>query len=120
MPMRDSQVSDDDFGAAARYLNGDTDDDAENAYYDVERIALSVDLISGLVILKRLASGVDERRLSDFGAGFLETFLAARGTENPDLIEDAIKGDRRLIQALRGINSFAISFDLALRLSPLI
>jgi hypothetical protein len=120
MPMHDTQVSDDDFRAAARYVNGDADDEAEDAYYEVERIALSVDLLNGLLILKRLASGVDQRRLNDFGAGFLETFLAARGAENPDLIEDAIKGDRRLIQALRGINSFAIPFDLALRLSPLV
>lgn len=115
--MHETPISDSDFEAAFRYLNGDVDDAAEDAYFEAERIALSADLNEGIRILERLAAGVDEANLDSFGAGFLETFLRARGGEDPARLEEALCGNARLLRALRGVNPVAIPSALAFRLS---
>lgn len=113
------EISDADFADAIRYIDGATDDAAEDAYFEIERIAVS-GVTDGLRILERLAAGVDVYSLGSLGAGLFENFLNARGEDDPAAIEDAIKGNARLLVALRGVRSLAVPFELALRLAPLV
>jgi len=112
-------IADEDFADAIRYINGDNDDAAEDAYYAIEPIALS-NVKTGLRILERLAAGVDDRALGYLGAGMFESFLRTCGAEDPDMIEEAITGNARLLRALRGVRSLAVPFDLAVRLGSLL
>ena len=110
---------DSDIEDAIRYVNGATDDAAEDAYFALEAMALS-DVGEGLRILEAIAAGVDPDALGNFGAGIFESFLGRREPKEFDQVVDTINGNTRLLTALRSVRSLALPSDLALRLAPLL
>lgn len=114
----DTEVSEQEIKDAIRFINGDKDEEAEDAYFALEPVVLS-SVNVGLPLLERLANDVNEFALGYLGAGLLEDFLASRGMDDPELIESAMKRNQRLAIALGGVRSLALPFELVKRLSPI-
>ena len=110
---------DSDIQDAIRYVNGATDEAAEDAYLALEAMALS-HVGEGLRILEAIAAGVDVDALGSFGAGIFESLLGCCEPNEFDQVVDTIVGNTRLLTALRSVRSLALPSDLALRLAPLL
>jgi hypothetical protein len=90
---RESIVND-----AVRYLAGDKDDDAENAYFGITE---GTDPETSWSLLSQVATRSSEvADASDIGAGLLESFIIRYGSTHPGLIADGIIGNARLLAAV--------------------
>ena len=86
---------------AVRYLAGDTDEDAENAYFEIldgPDAETSWSLICEVANRSR-----DVAAPSDLGAGLLESFIIRYGSTHAGLIADGVIGNARLIAAMPSV-----------------
>lgn len=86
---------------ALRYISGEDDDEAQNAYFEILELANPEESWPLLVEVVSRSKGIAEP--CDIGVGLLQSFLFRHGKSHARLIAEGIVGNTRLIEAIRSV-----------------
>ncbi len=86
-----------------RFLSGDEDAEAEDAYFTVSELSSRDPETAWQIIAEIATRSRDVADAGAIGAGLLESFIILNGTSHAEMIADGIVGNARLIESLRSV-----------------